>query len=56
MVDRNKKRTSLSVSTEIRTMLKSVKHPGQSYSGVIQELVNFWMKQKGIETNGDNEA
>lgn len=56
MGDRDKKRISLSISTETKAMLNSVRHPGQSYSGLIQELVTFWKKQKGTEAKGDSEA
>jgi hypothetical protein len=42
----DKKRVSLSVSRETKTMLDSVKHTGQSYNGLLQELVTFWKEQR----------
>ncbi len=45
----NKKRVSLSISRETKAMLDSIKHTGQSYNGVLQELVSFWNKQRGTE-------
>ena len=42
-----KKRVTLSISRETKAMLDSVKHPGQSYNGLLQELVTSWKKQGG---------
>lgn len=41
MVDKAK-RTTISISKQTKADLDSVKHPGQSYNGLIQELVEFW--------------
>ncbi|MFH0768359.1 MAG: hypothetical protein V1932_02170 [Chloroflexota bacterium] len=46
MEGKNKKRVSLSISTETKAMLDSIRHAGQSYNGVLRELVNFWNKQR----------
>lgn len=35
-------RTSISVSRQTKANLDSIKHAGQSYNGLIQELVKFW--------------
>lgn len=44
-----KGRTSISVSRQTKDNLDSIKHTGQSYSGLIQELVEFW-KAKRVST------
>lgn len=44
-----KNRASLSISKETKKLLNSIKHTGQSYDGLIQELVILWKKEKGIE-------
>jgi len=46
MNGKDKKRVSLSISRETKAMLDSVKHPGQSYNGLLQELVTSWKKQR----------
>jgi predicted CopG family antitoxin len=40
----NKKRASLNVSKEAKAKLDEIKHTGQSYDGVIRELVMHWKK------------
>ena len=47
-----KKRVTLSISRETKVMLDSVKHPGQSYNGLLQELVTSWKKQGGQGWSG----
>ncbi|HEY90581.1 MAG TPA: hypothetical protein G4O07_01985 [Dehalococcoidia bacterium] len=42
----NKKRSSISVKWKTKDALDSLKHAGQSYDGLIQELIKFW-KEKG---------
>ena len=42
-----KKRVTLSISRETKALLDSVKHPGQSYNGLLEELVTSWKKQGG---------
>ena len=46
MNTKKKKRASLSISKETKGLLDSVKHPGQSYNGLLQELVTSWKKQR----------
>ncbi len=48
MNSKSRKRVSLSISRETKAMLDSIKHTGQSYNGLIQDLVSFWKKAKGI--------
>jgi len=52
MAGKTKKRVSVSISMETKAMLDSVKHTGQSYNGLLQELVAFWNRQKGAEGDG----
>ena len=40
------KHTTIAVSQRTKDALDSIKHPGQSYDGLIQELVNF-LKEEG---------
>jgi predicted CopG family antitoxin len=42
----NKKRTCLSISKEAKVKLDEIKHTGQSYDGIIQELLMYWKKQQ----------
>ena len=44
-----RKRDSVSISKETKAVLDSIKRPGQSYDGVIQELVMLWKDQEGKE-------
>jgi len=44
-----KKRASLSISKETKGMLDSIKHTGQSYEGLIQELIKLWGKEHEAE-------
>jgi hypothetical protein len=46
------KRTTISISQQTKGDLDSVKHPGQSYNGLIQELVKFWQQKKGTQREG----
>jgi len=43
----NEKRSSISLSQSTKDNMDSIKHPGQSYDGLIQELVQFWKERKG---------
>jgi len=46
----NKKRASLNITKEVKEKLDEVKHTGQSYDGLIQELVKHWeMRQETKE-------
>jgi len=48
-----RKRTSIGVSRQTKANLDSIKHAGQSYSGLIQELLEFWKAKKGeYQTRG----
>ena len=49
----NRERSSLNILRRTKDDLDSIKHSGQSYDGLIQELVKFW-KDKGRE--GKNRA
>ena len=40
------KRTTVMIYRETKDGLDSVKHPGQSYDGVIQDLLEFWKQKK----------
>lgn len=37
-----RKGLTVSVSRETKDLLDSIRHPGQSYDDLIQELVKFW--------------
>ncbi|MBA7624902.1 hypothetical protein ES703_32316 [subsurface metagenome] len=41
------KRTTISISQPTKHILDSIKHPGQSYDGLIQELIKLWEKEHG---------
>ena len=44
-----RKRDSISISKETKMVLDSIKRPGQSYDGVIQELVILWKDKEEEE-------
>ncbi len=46
---KKKNRASLSISKETKGLLDSIKHIGQSYNGLIQELIRLWEKEHGVE-------
>ena len=48
MVNRAKRNTTIAISQRTKDALDLIKHPGQSYDGLIQELLNF-LKEKGSE-------
>lgn len=48
------KRLTVSLSQQTKEELDTIKHTGQSYDGVTQELIKLWRREKGIE--GDMEA
>jgi len=50
VVNKERNRVSLSISKETKGLLDLIKHTGQSYNGLIQELVELWKKEKGEET------
>ena len=41
-----KQRASLNITLEAKLELDSVKSPGQSYDGIIQELVKFYKEKR----------
>ncbi len=43
------RRSCIAVRQQTKNALDSVKHPGQSYDGVIQEVIKFWKKEHGLE-------
>ena len=43
------KRSSISISQSTKASMDSIRHAGQSYDGVIQELVKLW-KKKGRDS------
>jgi len=43
---RFKKRVTVSISRETKEVLDSVKHTGQSYEGLIRDLVMCWKKKQ----------
>lgn len=49
MVSDETKWTTIRVSQQTKDGLDSVKHPGQSYDGLIQELTNFWKRGHAVE-------
>ena len=51
MVSENKeKRVTISILPETKDTLDSIKHIGQSYNGIIQELIRFWKGEHREET------
>lgn len=39
-------RANIGISRTTKEALNSIKHPGQSYDGLIQELFRFWKENK----------
>ena len=46
MIIKSKKRVTVSISKETKEFLDSIKHTGQSYEGLIRELVVCWRKKQ----------
>ena len=50
MVSNEVKRTTISITQQTKGALDSIKHPGQSYDGVIRELLKsrseYWTRRK----------
>ncbi len=42
----DKGRANIGISRTTKESLNSIKHYGQSYDGLIQELVGFWKENK----------
>lgn len=40
------KRKTISILAETKDALDSIKHPGQSYDGLTQEIIRFWKEKK----------
>ncbi len=51
---KTKKRASVSISRETKGFLDSIKRPGQSYDGVIRELVMHWKNTEEAERKSDS--
>ena len=51
---RKNKRATLSVSVDTKLMLDSIRRTGQSYNGLIRELVEFWKKEKEPKSKVSN--
>jgi hypothetical protein len=43
---KSKKRVTVSISRETKEFLDSIKHTGQSYEGLIRDLVMCWKKKQ----------
>ncbi len=43
---KDRKRVGVSVAQDTKELLDAIKRPGQSYDGVIRELVMHWEKKK----------
>ena len=43
------RRRSLNISKQTKDLLSSIKHTGQSYDGLIQDLVKYWKEGKRME-------
>lgn len=46
---KSKKRVSVSITKETKGLLDSIKHTGQSYDGLIRELVMYRKNEKEVE-------
>jgi len=51
-----RKRTTVSILWQTKDRLESIKHPGQSYEGLIQELIKLWEREHGIAESGQASA
>ena len=49
MVTGEYKRTTIAILERTKDGLDLVKHPGQTYDGAIQELIDLWKKVKEEE-------
>jgi len=49
VVTETAKRTTIGILRPTKDALDSIKHPGQTYDGVIQELVMFWKREHRVE-------
>jgi len=46
---KSKSRVTVSISRETKEVLDSVKHTGQSYEGLIRDLVMCWKRKQEAE-------
>ena len=46
---KTRKRASVSISKQTKELLDSIKHTGQSYDGLINELAMRWQDKKEAE-------
>ena len=46
---KNKNRVTMNISWETKELLDLIKHTGQSYDGLIRELVASWEEKKEVE-------
>ncbi len=51
---KNKRRVTVSISGETKEQLDSIKHTGQSYEGLIRDLVICWRRMQGGDANRRN--
>ena len=47
MAAKEVKRPNISLSHQTKNRLDMIKHRGQSYDGLIQDLINSWREKKG---------
>ena len=50
------KRTTIWVTSSTKAALDLIKHPGQSYDGLLQELMASWKKTHGQKEEKGTEA
>jgi len=51
MPEKKKKRCIISILPSTKKALDSLKHPGQSYNGKIQELITCWEGVYGVKSD-----
>lgn len=56
MNDETRRRYSLNISKQTKDLLSSIKHTGQSYDGLIQDLVKYWKERKRMEGKSGDQA
>ncbi len=49
MVSNQGKRATISITQRTKDVLDQIKHKGQSYDGLIQELTMLWKREHGSE-------
>ena len=48
VVSNRGKRLTISISQQAKDALDQIKHSGQSYWGMIQELIKLWKREHGV--------